>query len=63
MTSKLDADIDALLLIIDGYTTHQEKHAAAKAFFARTHMDAEKWREKCRKEAEEERLKRNGLKE
>ncbi len=58
--SRIDAEIDALLLVADGADNTKERRARVKDFLFQTFLDAEKWREKCREDAKEDRLKRLG---
>lgn len=60
MLRRIDADIDALLLIIDGAKNDEECRAQVKGFLFQTYLDAERWREKCCQDAQAERMKRMG---
>lgn len=61
MLRRIDAEIDALLLIVDGAKNDNERRSQVKGFLFQTYLDAERWREKCREDEREEYMKNLGI--
>lgn len=58
MISMVDAEIDALLLVIDGAKNEEDRRSQVKAFLFQTFLDAKRWRQNDYDNAKRERLKR-----